>query len=142
MDSAIDWLAARTPRAPDELKAWLKVSDGGVDPRGGVDPDAEVDPDGSLDPRGGADSDAEVDPDGSLDPRGGAASVTESLLMAGLLHLEEAVTRPGRDREAAYRLLAADALITYGCEAASEAADIRGVLREVLGRVSSGKAVA
>ncbi len=124
MDSAIDWLAARTPRAPDELKAWLKVSDGGVDPRGGVDPDAGVDPDGSLDPRGRVDS------------------VTESLLMAGLLHLEEAVTRPGRDREAAYRLLAADALITYGCEAASEAADIRGVLREVFGRVSSGQAVA
>ncbi len=124
MDSAIDWLAARTPRAPDELKAWLKVSDGGVDPRGGVDPDAGVDPDGSLDPR------CRVD------------SVTESLLKAGLLHLEEAVARPGRDREAAYRLLAADALITYGCEAASESADIRGVLREVLDRVSSGRAVA
>jgi hypothetical protein len=62
--------------------------------------------------------------------------------MAGLLHLEEAVTRPGRDREAAYRLLAADALITYGCEAASEAADIRAALREVLGRVSRGQSVA
>ena len=118
MDSAIDWLATRTPRAPDELKAWLKVSDGGVDPRCGVDPD------------------------GRVDPRCPAASVTESLLMAGLLHLEEAVTRPGRDREAAYRLLAADALITYGCEAASEAADIRAVLREVLGRVSRGQSVA
>lgn len=111
MESALDWLATRTPRAPDELKAWLRVSDGGVDPDGGVD------------------------------LHGRAASVTESLLMAGLLHLEEAVTRPGRDREAAHRLLAADALITYGCEAASEAADIRGVLREVLGRVSSGRAV-
>ena len=66
----------------------------------------------------------------------------ESLLRAGLLHLEEALGRPGRDREAAYQLLAADALVTYGCEAASEAVDVRGALREVLGRVSTGGAVA
>ena len=110
MDSAIDWLATRTPPAPEELKAWLKISDGGKDPDGGVDPD------------------------------GGLASVAESLLKAGLLRLEEAVARPGRDREAAYRLLAADALITYGCEAASEEADVRRVLREVLGQVSIGRA--
>ena len=111
MDSAIDWLATRTPPAPDELKAWLKISDGGKDPDGG----------------------------GDLDGR--AASVTESLLIAGLRHLEEAVARPGRDREAAYQLLAADALITYGCEGASEATGVRGVLREVLGRVTTGRAV-
>ncbi len=105
MSSALDWLAIRTPPAPDELKAWLSI------PGGGTDPDD------------------------------GAASVTESLLQAGLLHLEEAVGRPGRDREAAYQLLAADALITYGCEAASEAADVRGVLSEVLGRVWTGRSV-
>ena len=102
----MDWVAARSPPAPDELKAWLKISDDGSD----------------------------------LD--GVMASVPQSLLRAGLLHLEEALGRPGRDREAAYQLLAADALITYGCEAASEAADVRGVLREVLGRVSTGGAVA
>ncbi len=105
MSSAMDWLAIRTPPAPDELKAWFSI------------------------------------PDGGTDPDGGAASVTESLLKAGLLHLDEAVGRPGRDREAAYQLLAADALITYGCEAASEVADVRGVLREVLGRVGTGRAV-
>ena len=106
MESASDWVATRTPPAPDELKAWFKI------------------------------------PGDNSDPDGGVASVPESLLRAGLLHLEEAVGRPGRDREAAYQLLAADALVTYGCEAASEAADIRGVLREVLGRVSTGRAVA
>ncbi len=105
MSSPIDWRATRTPPAPDELKAWLSV------------------------------------PDGGTDPDGGAASVTESLLQSGLLHLEEAVARPGRDREAAYQLLAADALVTYGCEAASESADVRGALREVLDRVSTGGAV-
>ncbi len=106
MDSPNEWVAARTPPAPDELKAWLKI------------------------------------PVDTSDPDGGVASVPESLLRAGLLHLEEAVGRPGRDREAAYQLLAADALVTYGCEAASEAADVRGVLREVLDRVSTGGAVA
>ena len=106
MDSPIDWVATRTPPAPDELKAWLKI------------------------------------PDDASDPDGGVASMPESLLRAGLLHLEEAVGRPGRDREAAYQLLAAAALVTYGCEAASEAPDVRGVLREVLDRVSNGGAVA
>ena len=106
MDSPIDWVAARTPPAPDELKAWLKI------------------------------------PDDISDPDGGVASVPESLLRAGLLHLEEAVGRSGRDREAAYQLLAADALVTYGCEAASESADVRGALREVLDRVSTGGTVA
>ena len=106
MDSVLDWVATRTPPAPDELKVWFKI------------------------------------PGDSSDLEGGVASVPESLLRAGLLHLEEAVGRPGRDREAAYQLLAADALVTYGCEAASESADVRGALREVLDRVSTGGAVA
>ncbi len=106
MHSPTAWLAARTPPAPDELKAWLKIPDDGADRDGGV------------------------------------ASVPGRLVAGGLAHLDEAVARPGRDREAAYQLLAADALITYGCEAASEATDMRGVLREVLVRVSAGGAVA
>ncbi len=136
MDSAIDWLATRTPPAPDELKAWLKIPDGEKDPDGGVDPDSGKDPDGGKDPDRGK------DPAGGRDLDGRGASVTESLMVAGLLHLDEAVARPGRDREAAYQLLAADALITYGCEAASEADDVRGVLREALVRVSVGGSLA
>lgn len=104
MDSVIDWLATRTPPAPDELKAWLKI------------------------------------PDERGDPDGGVASVPGSLLKAALAHLENAVARPGREREAAYQLLAADALITYGCEAASEARDVRGALRELFVGVRSGGA--
>ncbi len=106
MDSPIDWLATRTPPAPDELKAWLKPPDDGEDLDSGV------------------------------------ASVPGCLVAGGLAHLNEAAARPGRDREAAYQLLAADALITYSCEAASEAADVRGALREVLVRVSAGGAIA
>jgi len=106
MDWPIDWLATRTPPAPNELKAWLKIPDDGVDLAGGV------------------------------------ASVPGCLVAGGLGHLDESVARPGRDREAAYQLLAADALITYGCEAASEAADVGGVLGEILVRVSAGGAAA
>ena len=90
----MDWVATREPPAPDELRAWLKMPDGGP--------------------------------------------AAERLLGVGLLHLEEAVARPGRDREAAHQLLAADALITYACEAASEAGDVRGALREALVRASVG----
>ena len=105
MHSPTAWLATRTPPAPDELKAWLKIPDDGANFDGGV------------------------------------ASLPGCLVAGGLAHLDEAVARPGRDREAAYQLLAADALITYSCEAASEAADVRDVLREVLVRVSAGGAV-
>ncbi len=77
-------------------------------------------------------------PDVGSGPDGGIASVPQCLLRAGLLHLEEALAKPGRDRQAAYHLLAADALITYSCEAASEAADVRDVLSEALGRASAG----
>ena len=105
MHSPTAWLATRTPPAPDELKAWLKIPDDGANFDGGV------------------------------------ASLPGCLVAGGLAHLDEAVARPGRDREAAYQLLAADALITYSCEAASEAADGGGVLREVLVRVSAGGAL-
>ncbi len=101
----MDWLAMRTPPAPDPLKAWIEI------------------------------------PDLGTDADGGRASVPGTLIDVGLARLEEAVGRPGRDREAAHRLLAADALITYACEAASEVADVRGVLRKVLDRVLAGGVV-
>ncbi len=104
MHSPSDWLAARTPPAPGELMAWLKIP--------------EV-----------------------RDPDGDPASMSRALVEAGIRHLEVAVARPGRDRMAAYQLLAADAAVTYGCEAASEADDVGGVLREILARVSTGRAV-
>ncbi len=106
MDSPIDWLASRTPPAPDELKAWWKIPNERMDPDDGVD------------------------------------SIVDFLLKAGLSQLEEAVARGGREREAAHDLLAADALITYGCEAASESADVPRALHEILVRVRTGGTVA
>lgn len=44
----------------------------------------------------------------------------EGLLEEGLTALDEALAAPGRDRAAAFRLLAGDAFLTYACEAAAE----------------------
>lgn len=48
--------------------------------------------------------------------------------------LERARRRSPRDREAAYDLLAADALVTYACEAALELAEPEAALRELIRR--------
>jgi len=42
---------------------------------------------------------------------------------------------PGRVRESAFDLLAADALLTYACEAALESPDPEGVLGAILRRI-------
>ncbi|MEX2466997.1 MAG: hypothetical protein WD995_08800 [Gemmatimonadota bacterium] len=44
--------------------------------------------------------------------------------------------RPGRVRDSAFELLAADALLTYACEAALETEDVEEALLGVLGSVS------
>lgn len=46
--------------------------------------------------------------------------------------LAEARARPGRVRESAFRLLEADALLTYACEAALDTEDPKAVLRGIL----------
>jgi hypothetical protein len=102
MDSPTDWLASRTPTAPDEMKAWLTIADV------------------------------------VTESPSRAVAVPGLLVEAGLVHLDKAVARLVRDREAAHDLLAADALITYACEAAGEEADVHGALYEILGRVRTG----
>ena len=81
-------------------------------------------------------------PDTGTESASGAVPMPTLLLKAGLAHRDEAEARPGRDREAAYQLLAADALITYACEAASESADVLKVLGDILHRVWTGEDVA
>jgi hypothetical protein len=55
-----------------------------------------------------------------------------ALTVEGLARLGQALARLGRVRESAFRLLEADALITYACEAALEAEDPEAALRHVL----------
>lgn len=61
--------------------------------------------------------------------------LVDHLAEAGMDALLRAEARPGRDREAAFQLLAADALLTYACEAAAEQDDVEGALSRVLDRV-------
>lgn len=68
----------------------------------------------------------------ALAVEGGEGSPTSLLTEAGLERLAAARARPGRDRESAFRLLEADALLTYACEAALESDDPRAELRRIL----------
>ena len=63
---------------------------------------------------------------------GRESGLSEALTELGRACLEQALARPGRERESAYRLLEADALLTYACEAALEEADPVGSLRRIV----------
>ena len=57
---------------------------------------------------------------------------TDALADAAQARLADARARPGRVRESAFRLLEADALLTYACEAALESEDPQAALRRIL----------
>ncbi len=52
--------------------------------------------------------------------------------------LRRALDRPGRNREAAFHLLAAGAYYTYACEAAADTSDVLGSLEQQLARFGRG----
>jgi hypothetical protein len=59
-------------------------------------------------------------------------SISATLGEASVIRLNEVLARPGRDREGAFHLLAADALLTYACEAAADEEDVAGRLSDLL----------
>jgi len=61
-----------------------------------------------------------------------SGSMTECITLLARTALDEARAQPGRVRESAFQLLAADALVTYACEAALEEADPPAALRAIL----------
>lgn len=69
--------------------------------------------------------------------RGGDAA--RGLSEQALAELAEARLAPGKVRGSAWRLLAADALLTYACEAALEGTDPPGAFEEIL-RKAAGEA--
>ena len=73
----------------------------------------------------------------ALRPLADGPSLDGSLMKAGISRLDEARAQPGRDRESAFRLLEADALLTYGCEAAVESDDPDVALRRILAVIGS-----
>lgn len=60
-----------------------------------------------------------------------------SLMSVGRQALEAALERPGRVRDSAFELLAADALITYACEAALDTDDPEASLKWILESASA-----
>ncbi len=62
-------------------------------------------------------------------------SVSAALGQAAMDQVSEVLARPGPEREAAFHLLAADALITYACEAAADEDDVEVSLSGLLGRL-------
>lgn len=75
--------------------------------------------------------------DGAGEVDGSPGALTRGLGARGLACLDEARGAPGRVRESAYHLLTADALLTYACEAALDAPDPVGVLRDLVSRTAS-----
>jgi hypothetical protein len=63
---------------------------------------------------------------------GHGGSLSEVFTSAACALLAEARARPGRVRESAFRLLEADALVTYACEAALDAEDPESAILDVL----------
>jgi len=64
------------------------------------------------------------------------APLAQALVNRGRRRLNDAVRNPGRNREAAYHHLTADAQQTYACEAAAtETNDVGEELRRVLRRI-------
>ncbi len=71
-----------------------------------------------------------------LDPVEGK-TIARALSAAAAEQLDEALARPGRSREGAFHLLAADAFMTYACEAAADAPDLEMRLSEMLAALAT-----
>ena len=70
-----------------------------------------------------------------LDRNGSSNDFVGILCEAVRESIREVAARPGRNREAAFHLLAADAFATYACEAATEGAEFDGELLRILERI-------
>jgi hypothetical protein len=62
----------------------------------------------------------------------GSGPMSQQIALLARTALDEARAKPGRVRESAFHLLAADALVTYACEAALDEADPSTALRTIL----------
>jgi len=69
-----------------------------------------------------------------------AETIPTALLARGLGAVDGMGALAPGDREGAYRLLVADAYLTWACEAAAEAPDPGDVLEELLDRLGAGGA--
>lgn len=114
------WLARRIYRVPEEFLPWLRE-------HGAVPVPGEVEaPSAPGDPATGADGAATDD----------AEPVGRALEARGLAALRRALKAPGRVRESAFRLLAADAYLTWSAEALLDLEEPEGALQDLVRRVA------
>jgi hypothetical protein len=73
----------------------------------------------------------------ALGPAVGNGTLPEALTRATLERLGQARARLGRVRDSAFRLLEADALLTYACEAALESEDPKAALKRILSAIGN-----
>lgn len=121
------WLAARTPPPPAVFRPWLdRVGVRGEAAGAAVRRAAGV---------------AEHGDAGDAVATGGSGSPRHVEVLAGEARdgLVEVLHADGHDRRVAFRLLEADALITYACEAAADAADPADALSRVLDRIAGAE---
>lgn len=104
MRALAEWLSSREPPPPEKLEASLRALRWDRLPAAGS----------------------------AVAPNVDAPGPVEALAHAGRERLEHALTHVGRERESAFKLLEADALFTYACEAALEAEDPEAALHRIL----------
>lgn len=108
----LSWVEGRTPPPVMSLGAWL--------PRARVAPRSAA--------RGGREGPAAV-------ARPSPHAVIRDLVAAAGAALDATLERPGRVRESAFNLLAADALLTYACEAVVGSPDAEERLEWILASI-------
>lgn len=124
MSSLQVWLQGREPAPPEPLAAALRGRVGTAGTEGGDSATGAVGVEPAADAARGALYEA------------ASPALPDVLASAARDRLALAMARPGRDRESAYRLLEADALFTYACEAALERGDAPATLRRILALAS------
>jgi len=70
-------------------------------------------------------------------PSPSAEELAGGLTEEALELLDEVLSDPGAGRDVAFRLLAADAFLTWSCEAAADGVDPGGVLSSLVQRVAA-----
>lgn len=109
------WLGDRLGQVPDELRSWLDIGDVIEETADGREAASDRATEGEI----------------------GPSTVADELARRGLEALDGALARPGRNRETAFRLLAADAYLTWASEAMVESPEPEGALVDLIRRIGA-----
>lgn len=133
--AAAEWVRASVPPAPAPFVARPELSGLGLDPAAGLDQGRGRA--GVSGPEGaGVEDPPPPAPWGFDEPPATPAGVPSELGRLGASLLSDALAADPSERPTAFRLLAADAFLTWACEAASGSADPQREIEELVRRIS------